>query len=153
MDRQQTKSIFLPNNPFLEEVDTYLKAGKKVFIRVRGTSMLPFLREGDKVLLVSPNCTPICKGSIVLAHTYYGYRLHRVIGVKAGAFVIAGDANARLTEKIVFTDIKGVVVEAYRNDFPLHINELGKRLASRVWMFIRPLRGCLLGVYLKINKI
>ena len=152
MDRQQAKSTFFPNNPFLEEVDTYLRAGKKVCIHVRGTSMLPFLREGDKVLLLSPDWMPLCKGSIVLAQTCYGHRLHRVISMKQNILVLAGDANARLTERIVRSDVTGVVVEAYRNGSPLHINGRSKRVVARLWMVIRPFRGYLLGAYRKINK-
>lgn len=152
MGEQQIKCMFVPNKPFLEEVEGYLKEGKKVCIHVRGTSMLPFLRDGDKVLLVSPRRLPVRKGSIVLAHTCYGHLLHRVICRKQDVFVLAGDANARATERVMRTDVVAVVVEAYRNGCPLHINGAFKRAIALAWLLLRPFRGYLLAIYRRINK-
>ena len=153
MNEQHLRGIAVPNDAFLQEANGYLKAGKKVCINVRGTSMLPFLKDGDKVVLASGTRMPIRKGSIVLAHTHYGYVLHRVIRIKQDVFVLAGDANARITETTVRTEVAGVVEEAYRNGLPLHINGFCKRSASRTWMLVRPFGAYILGGYRRINKI
>lgn len=154
MNEQHIKKLVVPNELLLKEADTYLKKGKKVSLYVRGTSMMPFLKEGDEVVLVSPYRTSVRKGNIVLAHTlHYGYVLHRVIGRKKDLLVLAGDANARRTETVVNREVLGVVEEAYRNGSELHINGLLKRLASLVWIFIRPFGAYILGGYRKINKI
>ena len=47
-------SIYIPNELFFAEVQAQIKEGKKVKIRVRGHSMLPFLRNNDEALLVAP---------------------------------------------------------------------------------------------------
>lgn len=139
--------IILPNNPFLKEAEVYLKGGKRVSIHVCGTSMLPFLQHGDLVFLDSPGKASIHKGSIVLAHTRYGYRLHRVIHIREDVFTLAGDANVLLTERTVRTDVVGVVTTAYRNGVNLQINGTNKRVASQLWLFIKSFRRCLLKMY------
>lgn len=153
MEEQQIKQIFVPNEPFLEEVEEYLKRGEKVFINVRGTSMLPFLEEGDKVLLVSGSKVTLRKGSVVLVRIRHNYILHRIIRMDENTLLLAGDANSKLTENVIYADIIGVMIEIYRNDYPLHINSFRNRMAVWIWIFIRPFRGYLLGAYHRLNKI
>ena len=145
------KRLVVPNDLFLEEACRYLRTGKKVCIHVRGNSMLPFLREGDRVVLTFPRRAGMQRGCIVLALTEYGYLLHRVIRVKSDALVLAGDAHARITESCTCADVAGVVIEAYRNGKPLHINGWLKRMASGVWMLFRPFRGVLRAIVCLIH--
>lgn len=50
----EQKEIFVRNDVFFTGVQEMLRLGKSVRIRVRGSSMLPFLRHNDDALLSPP---------------------------------------------------------------------------------------------------
>jgi signal peptidase I len=141
------KRITVVNEPFFEEVQEFLNMQQKVCIKVRGTSMRPFLHDGDMVLLVSLKTAKVCRGSIVLARTDYGIILHRVVRINHGLFILAGDANVRRTERISAANVIGIVAEAYRGDMTLNINSFTIRLGALFWYIVRPLRGYLLHIF------
>ena len=143
------KRITLANKSFFEEVQTFLEADERVCFNVRGTSMLPFLRNGDKVLLVSVKGVNVYRGHIVLAQTCNGMILHRVVHIGKEVVSLAGDANANRIEKVNVTDIKGVVIDAYRDNISLNINSFWMRLGALLWYVIRPFRGYLLTIFFK----
>ena len=141
------KRITVVNKPFFEEVQEFLNMQQKVCIKVRGTSMRPFLHDGDMVLLVSLKTAKVCRGSIVLARTGYGVILHRVVRINHGLVILAGDANVCRTERIAAANVIGIVAEAYRGDMTLNINSFPIRLGALFWYIVRPLRGYLLHIF------
>ncbi len=83
---------------FLDTVCELLRKGEQnVSIPVAGSSMVPFLHNGDTVLLELPK-TPPKKGDIVLYTRLGGrYILHRIKKVlKDGGYIMVGDAQQEL---------------------------------------------------------
>lgn len=88
----------LDTQAFLDTVCDLLRQGERfVAIPVAGSSMVPFLHDGDTVHL-EPADTPLKRGDIVLYTRLDGrYILHRIYRVKRnGSFVMVGDAQQEL---------------------------------------------------------
>jgi len=139
--------ISVANNLFFEEVELLLNARKEVCFHVCGNSMFPFLRHGDKVVLVSLGESRVSKGSIVLAHASFGWVLHRVLSVLGEKILLAGDANARQVESVEKRDVIGVVIRAYRNNVPVSLHSWTMRGIVFLWCWLRPFRGVLLAIW------
>jgi hypothetical protein len=88
----------LDTQAFLDTVCGLLRDGQcHVAVPVAGTSMVPFLRDGDTVYLDLPD-SPLKKGDIVLYTRANGrYILHRIQRVLPdGGYVMVGDAQQEL---------------------------------------------------------
>jgi hypothetical protein len=69
-----------------------LRRGERLRIKTRGSSMLPFLRDGD-ITTVSPAPRTINVGDVICYEAPAGKLIvHRVIGRVADGFVAKGDA-------------------------------------------------------------
>ncbi len=66
-----------------EAVGEGLRQGRAVRLVARGTSMRPFLRDGEEIRIVPPPDGLPRSGEIVLVRTAEGAALHRVISVDA----------------------------------------------------------------------
>jgi len=84
------KHLSVANESLLPEVEKLLAEGIRVTLKVKGNSMLPFIRGGrDNVTLEAP--AGISRGDIVLARMGQGrYVLHRVIKIKNNIVVADG---------------------------------------------------------------
>ena len=143
----ETEIWKVKNDLIMKEIKALLEAQKSVSIYVRGGSMRPFLREGDKVTLMPAGEWNIKKGMIVLARVHDRMILHRVTNRKAGRICLMGDANARQRERVGIEDVWGVVSDAYRGGGEIELYSCRMCTAVWLWTLLRPLRGGLLRVY------
>lgn len=60
-------SINVPNSVLLPEVERLLREGRRVTLRTRGHSMLPFIVGGRDSVVLRPPTLPLQPGRIVLA--------------------------------------------------------------------------------------
>ena len=91
---QAPTSIYIPNELFFAEVQAQIRQGKKVRIRVRGNSMLPFIRNNDEALLIPPTPEKIKKGTPIVAVTdELGIVLHRIYRIDGNRITLLGDGN------------------------------------------------------------
>lgn len=139
-----SRELIISNQIMLEEVAALLEEGKEVTLAPRGSSMLPFIREGrDLVNLQLPDSVDV--GNIVLAHLPQRYVLHRIIDINQNRLTLMGDGNLTITERCTKADVLGVVVGIVRD---------GKRTVrpgkARVWRALYPLRRILLAVYRRL---
>lgn len=89
-----SNSVYIPNELFFAEVQAQIRQGKKVKIRVRGNSMLPFIRNNDEALLIPPTPEKIRKGTPVVAQTdELGIVLHRIHRIDGNRITLLGDGN------------------------------------------------------------
>lgn len=105
----------LDTESYLNAVCRMLSTGaKQVPVPVQGTSMRPFLGNGDFVFLDAVD-SPVKKGDIILFRRANGrYILHRVYKVKKqGTFLMLGDGQL-VTEPIVREQMMGRVVRVTR---------------------------------------
>ncbi|MBE6648284.1 MAG: hypothetical protein E7614_02045 [Ruminococcaceae bacterium] len=82
--------------------------GKCVF-PVKGTSMLPLLRQERDTVVVVPLCEMAEKYDVVLFRMKENYILHRVIKIKKDRYIICGD-NCISKEVVPFGSVIGVAV-------------------------------------------
>ena len=88
----------LDTQAFLDTVCELLQQGKQhVAVPVAGSSMIPFLHNGDTVYLDLPD-SPLKRGDIVLYTRSRGrYILHRIKKINPdGSFIMVGDAQQEL---------------------------------------------------------
>ena len=108
----------LDTKAYLDSVCAMLKDGSTaVPVPVKGSSMVPFFREGDTVYLdsVPPK---LHVGDIVLYTRASGdYILHRIVSVSSnGRFTILGDAQLmKSAENVYGKCIKAIVTSACRS--------------------------------------
>lgn len=70
-----------------------LGRGQKVRMTVNGSSMLPFIRDGETVELVPPSPSPLA-GDIVLVEIAEAlYVVHRIIQIEGDMIFLRGDAQ------------------------------------------------------------
>ena len=147
-------SIYIPNELFFAEVQAQIKEGKKVKIRVRGHSMLPFLRNNDEALLVAPTPEQIRKGTPVVASTdELGIVLHRIHRIEGNRITLLGDGNIHQFEQTSPDRIIAVVSHYYRGKHCFRTDSLGMKLVGRLWMAAHPWRRNVLMAVWKLKKL
>lgn len=134
-----------------EEVFNILKEGKKAKIKIKGSSMLPFIVGGrDYITLAKVEDATFRKGRIVVARINVNtYFLHRIERIEGEHVVLRGDGNPYLREEC---PVSAVLAEA------VEIERKGKRivLGSPVWNAFRilwPSNPLLRRIFLKIYRI
>ncbi|WP_219226490.1 S24/S26 family peptidase [Pedobacter antarcticus] len=132
--------ITIPNKLLFEQVLSYIKQGKYVTIRVKGTSMLPFLKEGNRVSLKSFHAGELTKGIIVLANVHGQMILHRVVRYNNTTIYLAGDGNVSEHEVVSYGDVVATAFSVYRGETEVKLNQRWLRYLGQVWYWIRPVR-------------
>ena len=147
------KTVSFPNQLFFNEVRELLEEGKHVRIPVNGSSMRPFLWNGDTVELLPVSGHTIHWGDIVLAQTNTGRMvLHRVAFKKKDRLWLMGDAHSRQKEQVTMGDVWAFTVTAYRKGNMRKLDSFGRRCAVVGWFLVLPFRGLLLNIYNMLIK-
>lgn len=146
------KVLVASNVEMLELLAELIGEGKVVRLKVQGTSMKPFLRDGlDTVELSKPTDKELTRGAIVLFRYRDGFLLHRIIRRKGNELIIRGD-NIYLTEKeIVSTDqVVGIVRKIiYPGGRERSTSTPGWEILNNMWDYIKSVYMWLL---LIVNK-
>lgn len=144
----KTEPRIITNELYFEEVQRLLNEGKEVCIRVKGNSMLPFIKNGDRVLLEAYRGTALLLGANILAKHEGKFVFHRYVGKKNGSVVLAGDGNIALHEYIPSSAIIAVATKHYTNDSDLakDINSAWPRLRGMTWYQLRLIRRIFTGL-------
>lgn len=149
-----SNSVFIPNELFFAEVQAQIRQGKKVKIRVRGNSMLPFIRNNDEALLIPPTPEKIRKGTPVVAQTdELGIVLHRIHRIEGSRITLLGDGNVNQFEHTSPERIIAVVSHYYRGKHCFRTDSLGMKLVGRLWMAAHPWRRKVLMAAWKLKKL
>lgn len=141
------KSIQVPNEVLIPQVEQLVAKGIEVIIRARGNSMLPYIR-GDRDNVVLQRAESVEVGDIVLVRLPGRFVMHRIIEAQGDSFVMMGDGNIRGTESFSREEIIGKVVCIVKPD--------GRRVIpgkARVWRALLPARRYILGIYRRIIGI
>lgn len=135
----------IPNDMLFRECRRIMSEGRDVLLTAKGSSMYPFIRDGDKVLVGRKET--YMKGDIVLALTSEGkYVMHRIIKVKDGTVILRGDANLRKTETCMPQDIAGAVISITRNGEHVLCSSAKEKAKSAVWQALFPFRRLILKI-------
>ena len=129
------------------------KNGSLTYTNV-GVSMLPLLRQGKDMLIVSKRNGERCRaGDVVLYRRPPGrYVLHRVIEVRPDDYVILGDNCVNKEYGIRDDDIIAVMTGYIRKGREHSISEKGYRLYSFIWIHTIPMRKKKKKIKIKIKR-
>lgn len=136
--------VQINNEVFFEEVTRMLSDGFAVTLRVKGSSMFPFLRDGrDRVTLRKTDGVEV--GDIVLARLDNGtHALHRIYKKRGEDIALMGDGNLYATEICKKVQIAGKVMTIMRSGREVSCRSLKERSLSGLWRGLLPVRRYLL---------
>lgn len=142
-------SISIPNHILLPEVERLLREGRRVTLRTRGHSMLPFIVGGRDSVVLRPPTFPLQPGRIVLAHIGNGqYVLHRIMQADINHITLMGDGNLHGQETCCPNDVCGEVELILRPGHqPVNPYNTRWKQASAWWQKLRPMRRLILAIY------
>lgn len=138
-------SLKIPNIDLLEECIELLNEGKTVLLTAKGDSMLPFIRDREKIIL--QKAETYRRGDIVLARTDNGTTvLHRIIRTGNGTATLMGDRNLRKKEKCPSSGIKGKVISISGKRGIRLTSSWRHRFLSWIWLSMLPVRKILVKI-------
>ncbi|MDD4543113.1 MAG: S26 family signal peptidase [Clostridia bacterium] len=100
----------LRNEDFRDNLRLLHLIAKKglLIVSVRGDSMLPVLKDGDKVRILAEKYYQL--GDILLFVSYNRLNLHRLVAFDNNVFVLKGD-NAIKSERVLYDVVVGRMVK------------------------------------------
>lgn len=116
-----------------------LAEGKDVRLRVDGTSMSPFLKPGDQVVLRKATLQQLKKGDLVVVRRPHDLVTHRLVAQSAGQWSTKGD-NSRYPDPPAAEDrVLGKVIAIEKTNQTIDLQTarwqfLNRWLASLSWM-------------------
>ena len=135
----------------IEEAVRLVKEGVSVTLPVNGNSMLPFIIGGkESVILQPPGLVAV--GDVVLAWVENRrYVVHRIIRIDGKRVTLMGDGNVAVTEHCLLDDIKARVTHVVdAKDCKHDLYNSWRKLAAKVWFWLRPMRRYLLAIYRRL---
>ena len=137
------------NRVYFSHVESLLQNGENVKIPIRGKSMLPFLKETDKIVLFPAYAEGFSLGDILLAREESGrVILHRLVKINKETLILAGDGNLVQHEIINSNQVIGVARWVIRGDEKIDIQSFKNQVLGISWYKIRFIRR----VYHKLFK-
>ena len=141
----------MTDNEIIEEAIRLVREGVSVTLPVNGNSMLPFIIGGkESVILQQPKLPKV--GGVVLAWADgYRYVVHRIVRIDGERVTLMGDGNLMGTEHCLIGDIKARVTHVVDAKGRTHYLYKGwRKLAAKVWFWLRPVRRYLLAIYRRL---
>lgn len=127
-----------PNSEIFKYVAEEIAEGKTVQLRVKGTSMLPFLRDGDFAILVPFDQAGLKVGDVVLFTYRKKVLLHRIIRRKGDNLVLKGDGIRKAKETITTQHVIALMKQIIRkNGKKIKCNTLSWYFLFYVWHYLR----------------
>jgi hypothetical protein len=106
----------LSNESIIELIKSAFDNGLPFRFKVKGYSMLPFIRDNDVVTLSAPKKDCLSLGMpVAFVHPCSGKLvIHRIVAKRKGAYLIKGD-NANIPDGLVYDkDVLGSVIKVER---------------------------------------
>ena len=135
----------------LAEAIRLVSEGVCVTLPVNGRSMLPFIIGGrESVILGRPDGAQV--GDVVLAWVDgTRYVVHRIIRIDGDRVTLMGDGNIAGTEHCTVGDLKARATHVVDADGRTHeLSNRWRRLAARLWFWLRPVRRYILAIYRRL---
>lgn len=141
----------LPNDIFFAQVESEISQGRSVWFKIKGTSMLPFLKDNKDSVLLSPVKESVVKNDVVLFSYNGRHVLHRVIKIEGEKYIIQGDGVYASSEFCHSKDIIGKVTQIQRPSGKIiPVTSFKWRMFSSLWVNLRFLRKYLLFIYRRL---
>ncbi len=129
--------------------------GQRVRLTVNGSSMVPFIHDGDVVDLEPAKTVRRC--DVALVQTREGARphcvLHRVVKVTQNAFFLRGDSLMHNEGPFTNSTILGIVAVSSHRGSIRSIGSSWWRFGGLIWLTVYPLGTWLLYMYQFLRKV
>ena len=127
--------------------------GKLIYTN-KGDSMMPLIKEGRDLLVISAVNGRLKKYDVPLYKRDSGqYVLHRIIKVRKSDYVICGDNRYHKEYGITDRHIIGVLTAVIRNGKEISVTNRRYRLYVHVWYFLFPVRAFIMRARNVIRRI
>lgn len=128
----------------MEFVAERLASGQRVrYLKFRGVSMMPMLRQGRDSVELSPLPERLKKYDLPVYRREDGqYVMHRVVAVKEDHYICLGD-NTLAFETVYPEQMIGVVSAFKRGDKRIEVDCLVYQIYCRLWRLTHPIRKLL----------
>lgn len=138
----------IPNELFFVWVESEIEKGNSVRLRLKGNSMLPFLRNGvDEVVLYPCKKEDLHPMDIVLFRFKGRHLLHRIIKMDNNHLYIRGDGSIKAKEVCLYSDVVGKVQEIIRpSGKRITLNSISWKVISYLWINSGKLRVFILKI-------
>ena len=119
-----------------------LEAQGILYDTTRGSSMRPFLRSGEDMMMITRKGESRCQkyDAILYRRATGKYVLHRIVAVTPDSYVLRGDNCLRREYGITDAQVLGVLTKVIRNGREMDVNSRGYRLRVKLWCWSHGLR-------------
>jgi len=128
------------------DIEKLLSQGNTVQLHPQGYSMYPlFMPERDEAIIAPvTDVSQLKRGDVVLYRREGGILvLHRICKVNGSGFYLVGDNQTEVEGPLRAEQMRGVLVAFIRKGKEIPADDPIYRLASRLWLFLRPVRRCI----------
>ncbi len=144
--------MIIPNRDLMPLIGTLLQKKHKVRLRVTGSSMEPFIREGDQVELEKSQSLSF--GEVALASLPRDrYVLHRIVRIKKDRIWLRGDAQRNSDGPIAFDRVLARVSAVYRKNTFRRVPRLCWMGLARLWLALHPMGLIALDMLYGLKKL
>ncbi len=143
------RKIVKSNHLLFEDIARIVNQGKRATLLLRGNSMLPFLRDGEDVIVLEKMKRAPLLGDIVLVKfPPKAYVLHRIVKMKGQSLTLMGDGNVNIYEYCNTSDIIATAVKIIKpNGSEYKCHTIFEGIKWRVWNILKPVRRYLLSIH------
>lgn len=145
--------MIVPCREFMPVIRSALERGQRVRMTVNGSSMLPFVRDGDVVELEPVHSSPRVGDVVLLRCSGERYVMHRVVRKEGDALFIRGDAQPRSEGPFAPRDVLGRISLSQRNGHTRALDRGVWRFAGCAWILCAPSGLLLLRLTAKFRRI
>jgi len=145
--------MIVPSRELMPVIHAALQRGQRVRMSVNGSSMLPFLRDGDVVELEPVRTLPMPGDIMLVRGLQERYVLHRVVRIEGDALFLRGDAQSGCEGPFTRRDVLAKVVMSYPNGRARALDRGVWRLAGLLWTRCSPVGLAVLQVALYIRGV
>lgn len=119
-----------------------LEAGSRLRFQAHGSSMHPFIQDGDTVEVMAVPPCDLRPGQVVLCRLNNGRLVvHRVLKVKPDGLLVQGDALLYPDGLVSFSAVLGRVISLERGSNLISLDTFKNRLLIWLWIWLTPIRG------------
>lgn len=146
---------FIPATQWSAAILPILDEGNNLKIPLSGRSMFPLLSGGrDEAIISTVKEKKLKRGHIVLYARDDGtHVLHRIHHIKNGDFFMLGDAHTSVEGPIKKENVLAIAVVVVRKGKMISCSRCDFRIASALWMLVRPLRPSITHAALKLRRL
>lgn len=119
----------LPNEVLVDLIITVLEKGKAFRFQAKGSSMTPFIKDGDVITLERIQGGKIRRGDVVavISPTPGNLRVHRVVKISKGSYIIKGDNAGGIDGTFDIAQILGRVIKVERGTRTIQLGSRAER--------------------------